>query len=135
MTPEELNKAIQQLKSEGHTDEEILGGFYKMFQNDELTIDELEGITNAMGYHFTDDFKAMSPEDQKTKGYRETEDEAAEGVTQKEVDDAKEVDSDSEEDEDEPKGNPVDNKKPKDDDDSDKEDEDEKERAMKLFGD
>lgn len=127
MTVNEMQKAIEQLKAEGHSEEEILGGFYKMFQNDELTLDELDGIVNLMGYHLTDEFKAMSPEDQKTKGYEETE-EAAEGVDKEEVEDAKEEDKGNEED----KGSDEEKEeKPE----EDKEDEsDEEKRAMKLFG-
>ena len=90
MTLEEGKKAIEQLKAEGHSEKEILGAFYKMFQNDKLTLEELDGMVNLMGYHLTDDFKAMSPEDQKTKGYEETE-EAAEGVDSEEVEEAKET--------------------------------------------
>lgn len=133
MTPEELNKAIEQLKAEGHSEEEILGGFYKMFQNDQLTLDELDGIVNAMGYHLTDEFKNMSPEDQKTKGYEETE-EPAEGVDKEDVNDAKETDES-----DESENKNEDDKSENESDDNDKseseEDESEEEkRAMKLFG-
>ena len=118
MTLDEGKKAIEQLKAEGHSEEEILGAFYKMFQNDELTFEELDGVVNLMGYHLTDEFKNMSPEDQKTKGYEET-DKPAEGVDEKEVEEAKEIDS---------------NDEPEKDDESEKEDEsEEKERAMKLF--
>ena len=122
MTPEEMKKAIEQLKATGASDEEILGGFYKMFQDDKLTIDELEGITNLMGYHFSDEFKAMSPEDQKTKGYEETE-EPAEGVDKQEVEQAKESDESEDKPEDKSEGKS-----------EDEEDESEEEkRAMKLF--
>ena len=118
MTLDEGKKAIEQLKAEGHSEEEILGAFYKMFQNDELTFEELDGVVNLMGYHLTDEFKNMSPEDQKTKGYEET-DKPAEGVDEKEVEEAKEIDS---------------NDEPEKDDESEKEDEsEERERAMKLF--
>lgn len=119
MTPEELNKAIEQLKAEGHSEEEILGAFYKMFQNDELTLDELDGITNAMGYHLTDEFKSMSSEEQKTKGYEE------QTVDKEEVEDAKEIEPEEKEDEDNGDGK---------DEEDEEDEEDEKERAMKLFG-
>lgn len=74
MTLDEANKVINGLKAEGHSEEEILGAFYKMFQNDEIDINGLEGLVEAMGWHLTEEFKAMSPEDQKTKGYEEIED-------------------------------------------------------------
>ena len=117
-----MKKAIEQLKATGASDEEILGGFYKMFQDDKLTIDELEGITNLMGYHFSDEFKAMSPEDQKTKGYEETE-EPAEGVEKKDIEEAKESDESEDKPEDKFEGKS-----------EEEEDESEEEkRAMKLF--
>lgn len=145
MTLEEGKKAIEQLKAEGHSEEEILGAFYKMFQNDKLTLEELDGMVNLMGYHLTDDFKAMSPEDQKTKGYEETE-EAAEGVDSEEVEEAKETEGgekaetegdneDSGTDNSEDSGD-SDNSDDSDDDEEFEEDSDEeKEYAMKkLFG-
>lgn len=129
MTETEIQKSIEQLKAEGHSEEEILGGFYKMFQNDELTLDELDGIVNVMGYHLTDEFKAMSPEDQKTKGYEET-DEPAENVDKEQVEDAKENEGgekpEAGDDSDKGEGE----KKPE----SEEDDSEEKERAMKLFG-
>lgn len=147
MTLEEGKKAIEQLKAEGHSEDEILGAFYKMFQNDKLTLEELDGMVNLMGYHLTDDFKAMSPEDQKTKGYEETE-EPAEGVGSEEVEEAKETESgekaetegnneDSNTDNSEDSGD-SDNSEDSDDDDDEEFEEDsdeEKEYAMKkLFG-
>ena len=88
MTEAQVNEVIKKLKEEGHDEEEILYSFYKMFQNDEITFDELEGLTEAIGYHITDDFRNMSAEDQKTKGYEEVE----------EVEDAKEVKDEEESD-------------------------------------
>ncbi len=126
-----MNKAIEQLKAEGHTEEEILGGFYKMFQNDELTLEELDGIVNLMGYHLTDEFKAMSPEDQKTKGYEET-DEPAEGVDEKDVEEGKETEPEDKPEEKSEDEEPEDKEEKSDSDSED--DEDEEAKAMKLFG-
>ena len=36
-----------------------------------LTLDELEKLIGLLGYEFTEEFKAMSEEDKKTKGYEE----------------------------------------------------------------
>lgn len=128
MTLDEGKKAIEQLKAEGHSEEEILGAFYKMFQNDELSYDELDGIVNLMGYHLTDEFKNMSPEDQKKKGYEETE-EPAEGVDKEEVEEAKEVEDKGEAEEEVEEVE----EKETDEDESDEDESEEKERAMKLF--
>ena len=97
MTPQEAEKVINTLKEEGKTEEEILGAFYKMFQEDKITIERLEGLVEAIGYHLTEEFKAMSPEEQKTKGYEEIEDEDGEGIDE---DDFKEIPEDDNKDND-----------------------------------
>ena len=70
MTVEELKQAINQVKEQGYSDEEILGGFYRMYQNNEISLDELDGIVNLMGHHLTDKFLKMSAKDKKAKGVR-----------------------------------------------------------------
>lgn len=126
MTTQEMQSAIEQLKAEGHDEETILGAFYRMFQEEQLTLDELDGVVNLMGYHLTDEFKAMSPEDQKTKGYEETgEEEKPEDVDAGEgkelTDGGKEVVDESEKEDESDKPDKSD-------------DSDEEARAMKLFG-
>ena len=125
MTVDEAKKAIEQLKAQGNDENAILGAFYKMFQDDKLTMEQFEAMVNLMGYHLTDEFKAMSPEDQKVKGI-EAADEPAEGVDQEQIEDAKEDEGAKEpETESEPDSEP---------DSEPEEDESEEEkRAMKLF--
>lgn len=91
MTKEQVMKAIDELKAQGYTEEEIVGSFYAMFADDKITLQELEDIVNLLGYEFTEEFRNMSPEEQKTKGIEQKEDKKAEGVTDKEVEDAKEI--------------------------------------------
>ena len=122
MTLDEANKVIDGLKAEGHSEEEILGAFYKMFQNDEIDINGLEGLVEAMGWHLTEEFKAMSPEDQKTKGYEEIEDGEE---TPKAVEEAVKEHPSSEDE--------VSDKNPQAEGNAPAEDEDE-EKAMKMFG-
>lgn len=113
MTIEEGKKAVAELKSEGKSEEEILFGFYRMFQEDEIDINVLEALTHLVGYELTDEFKNMSPEDQKTKGYEERESEDAEEKVE-----ALEEYSEEKEEPEEPE----------------EPEEDEKKKAMKLFG-
>ncbi len=68
MTREEAEKAFEMLKEQGQTDEEILGGLYVMFQQGKISLEELESYLDTLGYELTEEFKEMSPEDQKTKG-------------------------------------------------------------------
>lgn len=127
MTIKEMQGVIDQLKAEGHDEQVILGAFYRMFQEDELTLDELDGIVNLMGYHLTDEFKNMSPEDQKVKGVRKVDD--AENT--EDVEDAKEFGADKN------KSGEDDKSEEDDEDDSDEKEEDESDeeaKAMKLFG-
>lgn len=69
MTGEEAKQVLEMLKKQGYKDEELLGSFYLMFVNDQISIEELENLSNAIGYRLADDFKKMSPYDQKTKGF------------------------------------------------------------------
>lgn len=120
MTVDEMKQAISQLKADGHNDDEILGAFYKMFQDDKLDLEQLEGVVNLMGYHLKDEFKAMSPEDQKTKGYEKV-DEPAEGVSNEQVEEAKEEEPEEKPAEEKPEEKP------------EGDESDEEKRAMKLF--
>jgi outer membrane biosynthesis protein TonB len=136
MTVNEAKEAIAELKAQGNTEEEIAGSFYLMFCDGKIDVNQFDALVNLLGYHLTDEFLAMSEEEQKTQGF-EKEDEAAEGVTDKEVDEAKDNETnpvkpegeehgekpeESEESEEEPKEEPK------------EDEEDEEKKAMKLFG-
>lgn len=71
MTYDEAVDAIEQLRREGNSDEKIVSILYAMFVDDELDINGLEQLCRIVGYELTDEFKRMSPEEQKTKGYEE----------------------------------------------------------------
>ena len=122
MTIEEAKKALEQLKSEGKTDEEILGGMYLMFADGTMTLSDLRTLTELLGYEFTEEFEALSDEDKKRRGFEST-DEPAEGVDKEDVEDAKEFGDDDED-------GSCDGM-PKDDEDDD---EDDDKKAARLFG-
>lgn len=123
MTPEELNKAVEAMKADGATEEDMLGAFYKMFQEDKISFEGLEALVEGIGYHITDEFRAMSDEDRKTKGYEEVETENVSEEVKEEAKEAKEAP--------EPSDNPSDNPSPAKADDG--KDEDEEKKAMALF--
>ena len=77
MTVQEAKEMIEELKAQGNSEEEIVAGFYMMFTEDKITIDELGDLVQLVGYELTDEFRNMSAEDQKTKGWAD-EDELAE---------------------------------------------------------
>lgn len=69
MTIDEAKQAFATMKKQGADDNTILGFLYNLFQNDKIDVNQLGALVNVLGYELTDDFKKMSPEDQKTKGY------------------------------------------------------------------
>lgn len=71
MTLEEAKKAIDGFKAEGMTDEEIVVVLHDMFVDDKLTIDELAELVGLVGYEITEEFRNMSPEEQKERLYDE----------------------------------------------------------------
>ena len=63
-------KAMLKMQIEENiTDDELVGILYLMFQDDKISLEELEALLDKLGYEFTEEFKNMSPEDQKVKGY------------------------------------------------------------------
>ena len=71
MTVQEGKDMIEELKASGWNEEEIVAGFYQLFTEDEININELGDLVGLVGYELSEEFKAMSPEDQKTKGWAE----------------------------------------------------------------
>lgn len=93
ITIEEAKKAMDEMMAQGTSEDDMLGILYLMFQDDKISFDELEALVDALGYEITEEFRNMSPEDQKTKGY-EMKGEAEEGVTDEQIEDAKETQED-----------------------------------------
>jgi hypothetical protein len=73
MKPEEAKQAIDAMKEQGKSDEELLFALYGMFQNDKIDVNELGDLVQLVGYELTDEFKNMSPDQQKTQGITEDE--------------------------------------------------------------
>ena len=129
MTLKEAQHAIEELKAQGETEETMLATFYSMFIDDELTVEQLGDLCELIGYELTDEFRNMSPEDQKTKGWEETEEE---DLSKEEIEDAKEWDNEDKKDYDgdsNPDAKNTDNKNSK----TEPEESDD-EKAKKLFG-
>ena len=75
MTYEEAKAAIEDLKAQGETEDDILKVLYAMYTDDKLSLSDLRTFIGIMGYEFTDEFEAMSEEDKKTKGWEQETDE------------------------------------------------------------
>lgn len=121
MTIDEAKKTFDEMKAQGATEDEILGTLYLLFQKENLDLNQLESLINVLGYELTESFKAMTPEDQKTKGF-ETTDEKAENVSSEDVEKAKEFGDDP--------GEKANDKK----EDEDSEDKESEENLNRLFG-
>lgn len=144
MTIDEAKKAFDEMRAQGADDNAILGTLYRMFQDDKIDVEQLGALVNVLGYELTDEFKQMTPEDQKTKGWEaDDESEKAEGVTDEEVEKAKEYGDDPDERSgdasDEKGGDASEEKSDETDAESDKTDEEESDeeatkKARKIFG-
>lgn len=75
MTYEEAKAAIEDLKAQGETEDDILKVLYAMYTDDKLSLSDLRTFIGIMGYEFTEEFEAMSEEDKKTKGWEQETDE------------------------------------------------------------
>ena len=75
MTAQEAREAIEEIKAQGFDEEEIVSTFYQMFIDDKLTLEEFGNLLEIMGYELTEEFLNLSPEDQKTKGWEDDNDE------------------------------------------------------------
>lgn len=130
MTKQELDKIVGQLKSEGYSMDEVLAGFYKLFTEDKLSLDELEGIVNLLGYHLSDEFKKMSDDEKKKAGYgdKKGDSDDIEEEVDKNANGGKPVDKDSDSDDEDSEEEDSDS------DDEDEEESEEEKKAMKLFG-
>ncbi len=68
LTLAEIKEGLDVLKAQGNTDEDILKVMYMWYVEDKTPLETLEAICGFLGWEFTDEFKAMSEEDKKTKG-------------------------------------------------------------------
>lgn len=71
MTVDEAKRAFEELKSQGKTEEEIAGALYLMFRDDLINVDELGNLIGLLGFELKEEFLAMTPEEQKEKGWTE----------------------------------------------------------------
>ena len=69
ITIDQAYSAMQDMMANGTSEDDMLGILYLMFQDDKISLDELEALIDKLGYEFSDEFKNMRPEDQKKKGY------------------------------------------------------------------
>lgn len=65
ITVQEAKKAIEELKAQGTSEEDLLGILYHMYQKSEIDLDEFTTLTDALGYELTEEFVQASDENKK----------------------------------------------------------------------
>jgi hypothetical protein len=94
MSPEELQKVYDDLRKEGHSDDELLVATGRMFEDGKITLDQLKGICEAEGWELDPEFAKITDEEEARKHlWKSDPDEPAEGLSDGQVKDA-EVDPD-----------------------------------------
>lgn len=107
----ELKTAVEEMKAQGTSEEDILGTFYLKFVDGEISLEEFEALASVLGKGLSDEFKGLSEEEQKK--YALTEEEETE-----------ETEAESE---------PEETESDEEDDEETESEEDEEKRAMKLL--
>lgn len=136
MSVDEAKEAISEMRAQGNSDEEIAGAFYLMFVDGKLDVNQLNALVNLLGYHLSDEFMAMDPEQQKTQGFAE-QDTPEEGITPKQVEAAKDDETNPFKEDDGGNDKADEKKEPEtssEEDEEEDDEDDEEEKAMRLFG-
>lgn len=122
MTPEEVKQTFEELKKEGMDDNALLVALGKMYQNGDITKDQLGALIYQLGYQFTEEFDSKP------------EDEAKEGMFQEEEGDEEEPESEEEEPESEDEPEEESEPEGEEEEEEEESEEDERKKAMTLFG-
>ena len=139
MELKELQDALSELKSQGMSEEDILGSLYTMFIEDKIDANQLEAIADEMGYQLSEEFKKLPDEEKKTFGLAEEEAEEEDPNlkdkgTRYEDDEEGEEDEEEEEDDESDESGEEEEDESEDDEDESEDDESEEDEAMKYFG-
>ena len=89
----ELKTAVEEMKAQGTSEEDILGTFYLKFVDGEISLEEFEALASVLGKGLSDEFKGLSEEEQKKYALTEEEE------TEAEPESDEEEETESEEDE------------------------------------
>ena len=134
MELKELQDALSELKSQGMSEEDILGSLYTMFIEDKIDANQLEAIADEMGYQLSEEFKKLSDEEKKTFGLAEEEAEEEEPNLKDKGTRYEDEEEDEGEDEGEDESGEEEEDESEEDEDESEDDESEEDEAMKLFG-
>lgn len=114
MTLDELNEAIDELRAQGESDEDIAAGFYLMFSEGKIDFPQFEALLEAIDYEVDEEFRNMDEHTQRTFA----------------LNNGEEPSNDKEE----PQNVPNKNGEDKVEDNNNEKEDDEEKNAMRLFG-
>ena len=127
ITANEIKQTWDEFKAQGRTENDIIGAWYLMFKDGDITVQEFKTMLNVVGYDLSDEFMNMSEEDQKNEDkFFDLDEESDKDLSKEEIEEAKEYKKD----EDEEDSDEDEDRKEKDEED---EESDEK-KAARLFG-
>ena len=64
MTIKEVEEAIEILKQQGNSDEDIAASFYLMYADNKIDINQFKALLAVLGYKLVDDFEKLSKKEQ-----------------------------------------------------------------------
>lgn len=85
MTAEEVKEAYEELKEKGMEPEEIGVALGKLYENGDITKDQLGALLEPLGYKLKPEFAELDDEEAKKKLWKSEGDEPEEGVTKEEA--------------------------------------------------
>lgn len=132
ITANEIKQTWDEFKAQGRTENDIIGAWYLMFKDGDITAQEFKTMLNVVGYDLSDEFMNMSEEEQKDEDkFFELDEDSDKDLSKEEIEEAKEYKKDEDEEEEgEEDSDDDEDRKEKDEED---EESDEK-KAARLFG-
>ena len=65
ITLDDATKAIEEMKAQGASENDLLGAIYYMFQKGDIDLEEYKVFADALGYELSEQFLGLSEEEQK----------------------------------------------------------------------
>lgn len=67
ITAKQIKQIWDDFMAQGRTEHDIIGAWYLMFKDGDITLDEFKTMLNVVGYDLSDEFMNLSEEDQKNE--------------------------------------------------------------------
>lgn len=136
ITANEIKQTWDEFKAQGRTENDIIGAWYLMFKDGDITVQEFKTMLNVVGYDLSDEFMNMSEEEQKDEDkFFELDEDSDKDLSKEEIEEAKEYKKDEDEEEEGEEDSDDDEEgKEKDEEDEDEDEEDDEKKAARLFG-